>query len=414
MFAWIKRLAQDTSANVLMISALGATSMVGAAGMGVDTVQWFLWKRQLQQAVDSGAMAGAYSKHNGIAVTDPAKNEIDRNFVDTFTVVSIGTPKSGDFKDDTTAVEVIAQTSRSLPFSSLFFKTAPTIQVRSVAATVAGAKHCVIALAKDGTGIYVHGTADVNLGCGAAANSQVASAVDLTGSSVLRADPISAVGGISYGSQNIPNDTTLLPYGLEVEDPLGSRNLSAPSSPAGCSENNFAVQPNQTLTIAPGRYCNGLSLKGKVTMSPGVYIIDRGSFDVSSQAKVTGEGVTIVLTGTTASNVADIKINGGAELDLRAPTKTEDPEWYNILFYQDPLGSSVENVINGGSALNFEGVVYFPSGNVRFNGNAGQHADCLLLVAQRVNFSGESSLDNDCGSDYDEIKMTSRIIRVVE
>nr|WP_137678011.1 Tad domain-containing protein [Parerythrobacter lutipelagi] len=415
MIRTLRKLMRNRDANVLMISAIGAASMVGAAGIGVDTVQWYLWNRQLQQAVDSGALAGALSMHQGANVTTTATGEIDRNFVDGFTVERIVTPpQQGDYAGDTAAVEVVATTSRKLPFSSLFLESAPTIRVRSVAATVAGAEHCVIALAENGTGIYVHGTADVNLGCGAAANSKVASAVDLTGSSILNADPISAVGGIEYGDRNIPSDTTLLPYGLPVVDPLASRTLAPPSSPAGCTYNNYTVQPSQNTTIYPGRYCNGLSLKGTVTMSPGVYIIDRGAFDVSSQANVIGEGVTIVLTGTTSANVAEIKINGGAELDLRAPTKLEDPDWYNILFFQDPMGSGVENIINGGSDLNFEGIVYFPNGNVRFNGNAGQHANCLLMVAQRVNFSGTSSLDNDCSSDYDDVSTRSRIIRVVE
>ena len=415
MFTWIKNLARDKSANVLMVSALGATSLVGAAGMGVDTVQWFLMKRQLQQAVDSGATAGAFALQYGNSITAPATNEIDRNFVDSFNVVSIANPPAqGAYLGDNAAVEVIATTTRTLPFSSMFIANAPTIQVRSVAATVAGGEHCVIALAESGTGIYVQGSANVILGCGAAANSHVASAVDLTGSSLLDANPISAVGGIEYADQNIPDDTSLLPYGLPVEDPLASRNLTPPSSPSGCSHNNYTVRPNRTETISPGRYCNGLTLKGNVTMDPGVYIIDRGAFDVTSQADVVGEGVTIVLTGTTASNIAEIKINGGAELDLRAPTKAEDADWYNILFFQDPIGADVDNIINGGSDLIFEGIVYFPNGDVRFNGNAGQHADCLLLVAQRVKFSGDSSLDNDCSTDYDDVVTTSRIVRVVE
>jgi hypothetical protein len=157
-----------------------------------------------------------------------------------------------------------------------------------------------------------------------------------------------------------------------------------------------------------------LSLKGTVTLNPGVYIIDRGTFSVNSQAEVTGEGVTIILTGTTSSNMATMQINGGAELDLSAPTPSQDATWQGILFYQDDIGSDQETVINGGSDLRFDGIVYFPNGDVRFNGNAGQHADCLLLVAQRVNFSGTSSLDNNCDSHIDSVDTRSRIIRVVE
>lgn len=61
-----------------------------------------------------------------------------------------------------------------------------------------------------------------------------------------------------------------------------------------------------------------------------------------------------------------------------------------------------------------EGILYLPLGDLAFNGSAGQHADCLLLVANKVDFSGVSSLDNDCPIEYDDFDLSSRIIRVVE
>ena len=307
-----------------------------------------------------------------------------------------------------------ATVNRRLPFSGIFLSSSPLIRTRSVATIVGDGEHCVISLAEDGTGIEVQGNADVLLGCGVAANSPNGLSVDLGGTSYLSASPISSVGGIDYASNSIPSSSVLQPYGLPVEDPLADRGLEAPSSPAGCTYNNFTVNSNTTRTINPGRYCNGLTIRGTANMNPGVYIIDGGSLTVNAQAHVFGEGVTFVLTGNNPSTVADIRINGGAELDLRAPTPTEDSTWYGVLFYQDEMGSSHESVINGGSDMNFEGIVYMPNGTVRFNGNAGQHAECLLLIANRVNFSGESSLDNDCPSHIDDVDTTARIIRIVE
>lgn len=416
MFAALARkLKHDRRGNVLIISAIGAASLVGAAGLGVDTTQWFLAKRQLQQATDSGALAAAMNLYRDSAFYDAAVGEIDRNFADTVTIERIvNPPQQGDYTGDNGAIEVVATVNRRLPFSGIFLSSSPLIRTRSVATIVGDGEHCVISLSEDGTGIEVQGNADVLLGCGVAANSPAGLSVDLSGTSYLSASPISSVGGIDYASSNIPSSSTLQPYGLPVEDPLADRGLEAPSSPAGCTYNNFAVNSGTSVTIYPGRYCNGLTIRGHATMSPGVYIIDGGSLTVNAQASVTGEGVTFVLTGNNTSTVADIRINGGAELDLRAPTPTEDATWYGILFYQDEMGSSQESVINGGSDMNFEGIVYMPNGTVRFNGNAGQHAECLLLIANRVNFSGESSLDNDCPSHIDDVDTTARIIRIVE
>ncbi|SMQ58863.1 Putative Flp pilus-assembly TadE/G-like [Altererythrobacter xiamenensis] len=410
-----KKLGGDRRGNVLIVSALGAASLVGAAGLGVDTAQWYLAKRQLQQATDSGALAAAMNLYRSAAFVDAAENEVDRNFPDAVNVERVvNPPQEGDYIGDNGAIEVVANVNRRLPFSSIFMSSASTIRTRSVATIVGDGEHCVISLAPDGTGVDVQGNANVILGCGVAANSPSGISVDLSGSSYLSATPISSVGGIDYSSNNIAPNTTLQAYGLPVDDPLADRNLETPTSPANCTYRNVSVNSNTTQTLYPGRYCGGLAIRGRAELEPGVYIIDGGTFSANAQAEIIGEGVTFILTGNNTATVADLQFNGGAELDLRAPTPDEDPVWHGILFYQDEMGSDTESIINGGSDMNFEGIVYMPNGDVRFNGNAGQHADCLLLIANRVNFAGESSLDNDCPSHIDDVDTTAKIIRVVE
>jgi len=409
------KLRRDKRGNVLIISALGAASLVGAAGLGVDTTQWFLAKRQLQQATDSGALAAAMNLYRGQAYEATARNEIGRNFPDTVTIEQLtNPPASGAYTGDNAAIELIATVNMPLPFSGIFLNSTPLIRSRSVATIVSDGEYCVISLAPDGTGINVQGNADVNLGCGVAANSPDGISVDLSGNSYLEASPISSVGGINYAVDNIPTDANLRAYGVEVDDPLAERGLEVPTTPSSCTYNNATVQPNQSVTIYPGRYCNGLSIRGRVFMEPGVYIIDRGSLQINSSAVVTGDGVTIILTGNTSSTVADIRINAGADVNLTAPTDAQDPEWSGILVYQDPIGSSVESIINGDADMEFEGIVYMPSGNITFSGSAGQHADCLLLIANRVTFSGEASLDNDCPANIKDVDTGAKIIRIVE
>jgi len=309
---------------------------------------------------------------------------------------------------------VIATTSRALPFSSVFLNIAPTIRSRSVAASITEGQHCVISLAKNGVGINATGNAIVNLGCGVSSNSVGSTSIDLTGTSFLGATPLSTVGGINYAPSNIDPDTELVTYSVEQEDPIASLGLSVPASPAACAANNYTLNPNNSATIGPGRYCSGITVRGDLIMSPGVYIIDRGDFDVGSQGTVSGEGVTIILTGSTPSNVAAIKIVAGSEVDLRAPTAIEDPTWKNILFYQDPIADYPLSTMAGNSDFNMEGVIYMPKGDLRFTGSSGQHADCLLLIANRVNFVGDSSLDNNCPTDYDDLDTNVHRVRVVE
>lgn len=407
-------LRKDARGNVLVVVAIGTTSLVGAAGIGVDTVQWYLWKRQLQQAVDSGAMAGALSLYGGESFDQPSRNEVTRNYTGSFTITDLrNPPATGDYSGETGAVEIIATASQRLPFSSLFLNVAPVIRARSVATTVADGQFCVISLAGSGTGVEVQGSARVNLGCGTSANSPDGIAVDLSGSSLLNSNPISAVGGIDYASRNITSGTTMLPYGLPLEDPLASRGLSVPGSPANCTTQSGNVRPAQIVTLNPGRFCHGMDLKGRVTLNPGVYIIDGNSLSINSQATVRGEGVTFVLTGPNATSIATVSINGGADVELSAPDETQAPDWAGILFYQDPIGEASHS-INGGADLAFEGIIYMPTGDISFSGGSSQAAECLLLIAERVRFTGDSGLGNNCDSSITDLETSARIVRVVE
>ena len=412
----LAKLRNDVSGNILLIGAVGSAALVGGAGLGVDTVQWYLWQRQLQQAVDAGALAGALSKYHGFNYTDAATEEVNRNANTTVTIQGINDPPTtGAYAGQSSAIEVIATTQKQLPFSSLFLKTAPSIYARAVAATVDGDKHCVISLAPTGVGVKVSGTANVQLGCGVAANSNSGQAIYLSGTSWLESNPLSTVGGIYYSANNIPANTSLLTYGLPQVDPMTARGLTVPSTPSGCTYNSLTVKPQDTVTLNPGRYCNGLTIRGNATLNPGVYIIDQGSLTINSQATVVGEGVTFVLTGSAANNVASTNIAGGANIDLRAPTEAEDATWHDVLVFQDSLASTGQtNFLAGGSGTGFNGIVYMPKGDISFAGNSSGQADCLLMVAYTVTFTGDADIQNNCPSSMDDLHLTDSRIRVVE
>ena len=61
MIAFIKKLWRDRRGNALVVAAASMPLVLGSAGLASDTIQWTLWKRQLQRAADSGAIAGVYA-----------------------------------------------------------------------------------------------------------------------------------------------------------------------------------------------------------------------------------------------------------------------------------------------------------------------------------------------------------------
>jgi len=429
----LKRLKQDLSGNILVMVGAGTAAMVGSAGIAVDAVQWYLWKRQMQQTVDTGSMAGALALYYGDDWEEGAKVAMEKAANSDYTIERLSNPpESGAYTGDDLAVEIIATTSKALPFSSVFLATPATIRVRSVATAIGEGEHCVISLKSSGVGIGVQGSAKVNLGCGVAANSESSPAVKLDGTSYLKAQPISAQGGIDYAPSNIASGTVLLPYGPPVTDPLADRGLTVPSATCdNASKSGISILPSTTTTIGGSvstrpaydkngdgytTICGGLDVKGTLTLESGIYIIDGGDLKVNAGSKIVGHDVTIILTGSSKGTMANVDISGTATVDLTA-TDNDASDWDGVLLYQNPIGSTHTSTINGSSTTGLEGIVYMPAGDVQFNGSAGQSADCLLLVASTVTFSGESSLDYDsskCPFDTDTIDNASRIIRVVE
>jgi len=397
----LRRLRADPSGNAMLIGAGSLPMLLGAAGLGLDTVQWTLMQRQLQRAADSAAIAGAFARNGNANVAAEANRSLARDLMIALQPPPVieNAPTSGAYAGDTNAVRVILETRQRLPFASLFMREAPVVRVEATATAISNGDYCVVALENTTTaGIRMQGSSTVDLGCGLATNSLASNAVVASGSSRITASPVAAVGGLTPSSNYAPG-TELLPNSIRQADPF--RHLPQPQ-PTDCG-NELRVQPNQSRTInnnsgATGRCFRGMDLRGTVHFDPGIYIIDGGSFSVGSQAVVTGTGVTFILTSSTAatnpSSIATSQINGGATLQLSAPTTGT---YAGVLFYQDRRApNSDANRVNGNSASFFQGAFYFPAQGVEFNGTSGMRTECVQIAARRVSFTGNSTIINQC------------------
>ena len=61
MISWFKKLWRDKRGNALVMAGAALPLVLGSAGLASDTIEWALWKRQLQRAADSAATAGVYA-----------------------------------------------------------------------------------------------------------------------------------------------------------------------------------------------------------------------------------------------------------------------------------------------------------------------------------------------------------------
>src|SRR6185295_12333863 len=79
MIEFIRKLFRDRKGNVLAIAAACMPLIVGAAGLATDTIEWTLWKRQLQRAADSAAIAGVYDRSSSAGATTTVSTTVSHD-----------------------------------------------------------------------------------------------------------------------------------------------------------------------------------------------------------------------------------------------------------------------------------------------------------------------------------------------
>jgi hypothetical protein len=414
----LKKLWRDKRGNVLAIAAAALPLVIGSAGLASDTIQWALWKRELQRAADSAAIAGVYAKIQPQNVPGAVNTDLDKNNnfarpavasthggIDLLAEPAISYPPNGGGHLD--AVQVSLSLRKPLGFSSLFMSTAPTITAVATAATIESGVYCVVSLEETGaTGIKSTGTADVNLGCGMITNSTSLNAAVAMGSSDVHAAPIAAVGNVPE-SDNW-NGAELLPFTAKQADPFAGVNVPTFSScqgPSNSLSNNtngltidrHTSDANRTICVSDMNFQKGTTILG----DNAVYLIDSGNFNVGSQGTVTCSHCTIVLTNSAIGGtpqIGTVTIDAQAHVDMHANTTGT---FANILIYQDRRASNsggANNKINGNSTSVMEGALYFPNQEMRLNGSGGITFTCGQFVARTVTFEGTGSITNTCGS----------------
>ena len=408
-FARLRSLIRDQKGNALVICAAAMPLLIGAAAIAVDTAQVALARRQLQRAADSAALAGAYAISQSLSasaatrvanVNASVNRDLTLNNDMTLSGAALiqNAPTVGPFAGNQRAVRVRLGHQHTVPFMSFFNGSTMGVAVEATAAVVFSGQYCLVALETGNTtGIDFGGNTTTNLGCGVISNSTAAASVSAGGNSTVVASPVAGVGGVPASSA-YASGTVRLPNSMAQTDPFAA--LPNPTVPNPCN-NELNVQPNTTHTVtanATGIYCyRGMDIKGTLNLQPGIYYIDGRELNFGSQAVVNGANVTFILTSNNATSnpnsIANININGGAQLNLTSPTSGT---YKGVLMYQDRRAVFGTSHINGNSNTTLEGAFYFPRRQLIFNGTAGMQTRCIQLVALRLGFTGNSSIQNTC------------------
>jgi hypothetical protein len=418
MFGFMRKLFKDPRGNALVIAGAALPLLIGSAGLASDTVQWALFKRQLQRAADSAALAGVYGRLASQTVTtgacsasttiarDLTVGDVNNRLGVTPTCAVQSPPTSGAWTAaNFSAVKITMTAQRSLPFSGMFMSATPTITASATAAVVQSGRYCAKALDPNTeTGISFSGSATVNLGCGMIANAKGPNAVDGGGSSTITASPMAAVGQIA-NSTNFATGTVMQPYSSPTTDPYAS--VNPPAVPNGC--NQSALQGNaSSITVtgssssSPATVCyKDITLNSgqTATFTDAIVILNGGDLTANAGTTLTCVRCTFILT-TDATNISSnsigkITFNGGATINLTAPTTGV---YSGLVIYKDRRAPNCNNCnkINGNSTSFIEGGIYVPTQELQMSGNGGINTNCVQMVAWQLQFTGNTTITNTC------------------
>lgn len=398
-----------------MMVALGLPALLGAAGYGVDTAQWYMWQRELQHSVDQAAIGGAWAMANDDEADfeTRAAQEFNANQGVTTDFASAPTIQLADFDGGTdNSVLVTATATRMLPFTGLLLNRSVTVSAQAQARFQEGNRFnaCLITLKEDGTTFQIGGNAHVIANCGLGALSCSDDAIVIDGSATVETTSIATCGTVDV-PEELESTVTENASGLEdvyaevpVPEPVSST-VDRTKSKYCEGSGNKAI-----ANLYPGIYTGGYTAQCATTFNQGVYFIDGGTLDLSTNATVVGNNVLFVLR-----NGAEIKLGGSGgtgsitltpmgETVAQTTAYAENASLLAQMLFIEDKGDETETAahqINGNSKLNIQGIIYLPNGDVQINGDSGTTSQlCFQVSAYTLDIRGSAYLRTLC--DYDD------------
>lgn len=415
--------------STLPIAGMAFPVVLGFVGLGTDASLWMSQKLELQNAADSSVLSasweyayeaddqrstlgdGVESASNAayMGQREAIRNGFDMSANGQFMIQTVGTNDAG------TTLQVNLSQDAQMFFSQIIFQDGVRInaEARALVETVEG-NFCILALEEiDASSLTVQGAVNINApGCGLAINSSDVEALTLKGNVEVTVDTVRITGDYDINGSVDFYYNDLQTGKRALADPYAD--LEVPDY-GGCDHTSLTV--NSSTTLSPGVYCDGLNISGTndVVFEPGVYIFDGGTFKVTGGGTLTGEGVTLIFTGS-GSDYAQMDVSGSREVSFSAPLAGE--EFAGIVFFQDrnaPQDDSNQNKLVGTSSIEFNGVAYFPSQGLWLGGDnefTGGDAPCTRVIARTVTFAGSPSLGNACEA-YDTEAIGDPYVKLV-
>lgn len=399
----LARFARSCRGNISIMTTVAFIPFAMFTSAAVDMANAVRLKAELQAAADSGVLAAATAMAVGKSDSDKEKLANDAfyaNLSEKLLASLTATPVTTiDFPKKSVHMTVEVETGQVL---TKFLVDSLKLGVEATAIIDKGKPICMLAFNETlDKAISIEGTADIVAdGCAVHANSISNSALNQEGSATATADSFCVYGDYSGapGAFSPTPDNNC----RREKDPLAS----LVSTAVAATDLTSCMSPNPSpiktsMTISPGVYCGGITIQtgATVTLEPGTYVIRNGSLTVQAGATLQGDGVTILLTGSSASTY--FFNAGGSNISLKAPSSGS---FAGILMTQTPDSnpSPHKNTVTGGGLMEFVGVMYYPTQplSIEGNGEIGNGSNQFAIMADTIRVKGTGLLTVHISSDY--------------
>jgi Flp pilus assembly protein TadG len=408
----IKRLWNDRRGVSAWAVTVAMVPLLGMVSLGTELGSWYAIRRNAQNAADSAAIAGAtalaindpngavtagqaFANSNGFATGGgcPSTATTGQNVC----ITSLGTGGK-----DTKVTAVVTQyetpifTQWFLPKDSSGKVNSVKIQATAVATIQqqkTGGGYCALAR----TNLDISGNAIFYGGCGLASNGTLNPPP--AGQNPFSVPPggqntwtVRAAGNCTGNANKCNLDGEVAAYNYSTNSPVplppALVNLMAnadhiPTEPK--KPGNVSGTPSPSTTTWQGNYT--VPNNSTVDLIPGVYMFDSLTVNGTLQCSTctsTGTGVNII--------IGSGGLSGNGTMSLTAGTGGGFPNMNGVLIYDMENNSGPPN-FTGQFTGNINGALYFPNASLTFRGGSNLGNGCTVLVANKLSFGGNSSMD---------------------
>jgi Flp pilus assembly protein TadG len=396
--------------QALIIIALASIGLVAIVGLALDGSAKFSDRRHAQNAADTAVLAGGLARVSGdsqwklTALDRALSNGYNNNLISNSVVVYACDETDSDcgpYTGNPDYIRVVVDsyvntyfarivginqthnTVESIAMSKTTSKGGPLYAGSSVWATKSSGS-CSGTSKKS---LYTGGSGELQLyGGGMGASMSVGSCIDFSGGNTQFHKDGTSCGDLTTAATSIPSanlkslhdpDKCMdIVLGATFDDPPKDLGITCTGTAAPISKGSNIM--------SPGNYTDKKDFPpaGIDTLQPGTYCISQANFILNNKQKLSGAGVTIVMSQGL------VRWNGGSETNLTSPTSGD---LKGLLIYFPPSNTS-DLDINGNSNVTLTGTVLAQNAPCFFAGTGQIQKATLQFVCYTWEGGGDSNV----------------------